>query len=49
MVGAFCCWDGGLLEEVATADIGAAFLEEWLCEGSICGEIDTVLDCWIAI
>jgi hypothetical protein len=30
-----CCWNGGLLEEVATVDIGAVFLEEWPCEGSI--------------
>ncbi len=44
-----CCWNGGLLEEAATVDIGAVFLGEWPCEGSICGKFDTVLDCWIAI
>lgn len=44
-----CFRNGGLLEEVATVDIGASFLEEWPCEGGICGEFDIVLDCWIAI
>jgi len=49
VVGACYCRDGGLLEEVATADIGAAFLEEWPCEGGTCGEFNIVLDCCFAI